>query len=118
VVQRSIWEAPRTQATAARGTDAKRTEEAAPVVVDDLLVVAADAEDLLVPDDEVARLVVVGTVVVVAFPIEVVAADVVGRSDGGMLGTVPLLVPDITDGNVSIFPSLPLRATSSEKHGT
>ena len=102
-VQKKIWEAPRTQATTARGTDAARTEEAAPVV----LVVVADAAGLVAPVDKDAGWVAVmaGVVAVaapvvepVAFPVVTWVFDdpdsVVGRSGGMKVNdTVAVAVP-------------------------
>jgi len=120
VVQKNIWEAPRMPATTARGTDAARTEEAAPVVVVEFAPVVTGA--LLALGVRDMRLVTLDAVAeLVLFPVETVAltegtdpGEVVGgSSDGRSDGTEIVSVPDIRVGNVSIFPSS-LSTKSSE----
>jgi hypothetical protein len=105
------------QATTARGTDAERTEEAAPVVVANVEVDAAgrlalDAKDVGLEVGEVP----VGMLVL--FPAETLPeALVVGITDvtGGRDGIDTVSDPVMTDGNVSVFPGS-LRTRSSENH--
>ena len=99
-------------ATTARGTDASRTEEAAPVVLEDVLEGAAGDAALLVLDVEDERVVTSGAVgtmgAEVLFEDERVGetggpdASVVVRS-GGV--TVAVTESVITVGSVSMFPS-------------
>ncbi|SRR5258706_8443554 len=110
------------QATTARGTDAERTEDAAPVAVEN---VEVDAEARLVLADVVVGLEVVAVLVLFPVEVEIVPkelvtgtsdsdADVLVKSDGRVGGdTVPVL--GITVGNVSVAPPS-LHKKSSETH--
>jgi len=110
-------------ATTTRGTDAERTEEAAPVALEDVLEEVLDAAALLVLDGKTVGLVTTGTVdgaaAVVLFPGETVAETEGSDSgvveiSGGMKENVAVPVPGITVGNVSMLSSLCTK--SSEKH--
>ena len=90
-------------ATTARGTDAERTEDAAPVALVEVLEVVADAAALLVLDDKRVRLVTAGT-------LDCVVLLVDGRDEGRMVGRtvgtlVGVSVPGTTEGKVSVLPS-------------
>lgn len=100
-------------ATTARGTDAERTEDAAPVAVEN---VEVDADARLVLADVDVGLEVVA--VLVLFPLERETTEelVTGTSDSGadepvrsvgMVGADPVSVLGITVGKVSVAPSLP-----------
>jgi len=113
------------QATTARGTDAERTEEAAPVAVENVLVDAA-ARVVLEDKDvglevicELSELSELRTLVLLAGAVtadELVTGatdtDELGRTDG-RVGAGSLSVPGITLGNVSVFPPS-LHKNSSE----
>lgn len=100
-------------ATTARGTDAERTEEAAPVVLEEALELVADAAALLVLDDKRVELVTAGALdCVVLFVDGTLEGRMVGTTDGTLVG---VSVPGTTEGMVSRFPSS-LDTKSSEKH--
>jgi hypothetical protein len=107
------------QATTARGTDAERTEEAAPVAVENVLV---DAEARAVVADVVGLEVTCEDAELVTFALErgaetlvtgATESDEVGRTDG-RVGAVPVSELGITVGNVSVGPAS-LHKKSSEK---
>ena len=107
-------------ATTARGTDAERTEYAAPVAVEN---VEVDATGLLVvADRDVGLEVVLEEAVLVLFPVAVVTtALVTGTSDTeseplvrsvGTVGGDTVPVPGITVGNDSVTPEPSVAPTS------